>query len=82
MQEERKNNMKIQIIEMDESEMQEFLEYRKEKKNRAATRNRLDEMGQLVLRCIGSRDGEKLEIVDQDYAEELMEMAAMYTEQA
>lgn len=72
--------MKLQIVEMDETEMQDFLEYRKEKKNRTATKNRLNEMGQMVLRSIGSRDGEKLEIVDQDYAEELMEMAAMYTE--
>ena len=70
--------MKIHV-EMTEEEMNDFLQYRREKAGRTAAKNRLKELAQKVLWTMGS-NGEEYVIVDQDHAEDLVEMAAMYTE--
>ena len=77
--EERKSYMKIHV-EMTEAEMQDFLQYRKEKGNRQAEKNRLKIMSQSVLFAIEPDPNEKGKfiIADHDHAEDLLEMAGMY----
>lgn len=68
--------MKIHV-EMTEEEMNDFLLYRKEKSGRTAAKNRLTELAQKILWAVGS-DNKEYVIMDQDHAEDLVEMAAMY----
>lgn len=70
--------MKIRV-EMEESEVQDFLDYRKEKKTRVAETNRLHDLAELVLRTVGEHKGDYF-ITDIDYAAELLETAAAYQE--
>ena len=70
--------MKIHV-EMTEEEMNDFLQYRRERTGRTAAKNRLTELAQKVLWAIGSNNKEYV-ITDQDHAEDLVEMAAMYAE--
>lgn len=67
-------------VTMSEQEASEFLQYREHKKKYTMERDRIGELAQTVLRAIESdpEKGGKVIIADQDYAEELLEMAAMY----
>jgi len=68
-------------VKMNEAEMNDFLAYRREKAGRTAARNRLQELAKKVLWAIGpNAKCNGFIIVDQDHAEDLMEMAAMYAE--
>lgn len=71
--------MKIHV-EMTEEEMQDFLQYRREKANRRAVQNRLQELAKKVIWAIGADVDAGFVIIDQDHAEDLMEMAGMYAE--
>lgn len=70
--------MKI-CVEMTEAEMNDFLQFRREKAGRTTAVGRLKDFAKNVLMTVGCTD-DGFEIVDQDWAENLMEMAAMYAE--
>lgn len=71
--------MKIKI-ELEEEEMNDFLQYRREKAGRRAVQNRLQELAKKVIWTIGADVDAGFVIIDQDHAEDLMEMAGMYAE--
>lgn len=71
--------MKIHV-EMTEEELNDFLRYRQEKKNRSADKERLKEMAKKVLWSIDLADPNLgVTVIDQDHAEELLEMAVEYS---
>ena len=71
--------MKIKI-ELEEEEMNDFLQYRREKAGRRSVQNRLQELAEKVILAIGSDVDAGFVIIDQDHAEDMMEMASLYIE--
>ena len=67
-------------VEMTEEEMRDFLQYRREKVNRRAVQSRLQELAEKVILAIGSDVDAGFVIIDQDHAEDMMEMASLYIE--
>lgn len=67
-------------MNMTEEEMKDFLNYRQEKKNRAAAKDRLRELAKKALWAIGMDEEDHVAVIDRDHAEELLEMAAEYAE--
>lgn len=66
-------------VEMTEEELNDFLKYRQEKKNRGADKERLKELAKKVLWSIDLSDPDLgVTVIDQDHAEELLEMAVEY----
>lgn len=67
-------------VNMNEQELHEFLQYREQKKRHTMERNRTGELAQKVLWAIepDPKNKGKVIVADQDHAEELLEMAAMY----
>lgn len=63
--------------EMEETVLEDFLQFRKEQKKRNADKKRLQELAQKVLWAIEIVDG-SVHIIDPDHAEELIEMANEY----
>ena len=69
--------MEIHVI-MSEAEMNDFLQYRKEKAGRASNRDRLQDLAKKVLKSITVNEDGLPFVFDDDHAEELLEMAVEY----
>ena len=69
-------------VEMTEEEMNDFLQYRREKGTRQSMKNSLKIMAQSVLFAIepDPENKGKFIIADHDHAEDLLEMAGMFAE--
>lgn len=69
-------------LELEEEELMDFLQYRKEKLTRQAAKNRLKSMSQSVMWAIepDPQQKGKFMIADHDHAEDLLEMASMFAE--
>lgn len=73
-----RNIVKIHV-EITEEEMNSFLQYRQEKENRRGDKERLKDLAKKVLWAIDMTDPDLgVTVIDQDHAEELLEMAAEY----
>lgn len=68
-------------VKMSEQEMQQFLKWKEDKKVKRAEEGRLELMAKKVTWALGV-DGEngKVTVIDDEHAEELLEMANMYLE--